>query len=258
MKRRQLMRYAGAGALTALGAGLAPGLEPLLAQTAGSLSVQWLGHMAFLFTGGNQRFLVNPFRSLGCTAKYRAPKVSTDLVMISSQLLDEGAVEVVPGNPRLLYQAGVYQVGGIRIQGIQMDHDRLAGKRFGTNVAWQWKQAGINVLHLGGAAAPITLEQKILMGRPDVLLVPVGGGPKAYNPQEAKQAIQTLSPKLVIPIQYRTPAADSAACELTGLDAFLTAMDKVAVRRAEGDTIAVRSSDLPSNSPVIQVLSYRF
>jgi L-ascorbate metabolism protein UlaG (beta-lactamase superfamily) len=258
MKRRQLMRYAGASALTALGAGLASGLDPLLAQTGGSLSVQWLGHMAFLFTGGNQRFLVNPFRSLGCTAKYRAPKVNTDLVMISSQLLDEGAVEVVPGNPRLLYQSGVYQVNGTRIQGIQTDHDRLGGKRFGTNVAWQWKQAGINLLHLGGTAAPITLEQKILMGRPDVMLVPVGGGPKAYNPQEAKQAIQTLNPKLVIPIQYRTQAADPAACDLTGLDAFLTLMDKTPVRRADSDTIVVRPGDLPGNGMAIQLLSYRY
>lgn len=258
MKRRQLMRYAGASALTALGAGLASGLDPLQAQTAGTLSVQWLGHMAFLFSDGKQRFLVNPFRSLGCTAKYRAPKVNTDLVLISSQLLDEGAVEVVPGNPRLLYQPGVYQVGGIRIQGIQTDHDRLGGKRFGTNVAWQWKQAGINVLHLGGAAAPITLEQKILMGRPDLLLVPVGGGPKAYTPTEAKQAIQMLNPKLVIPIQYRTQAADSTACDLTGLDAFLAAMDKTPVRRADSDSIGLRSSDLPSNGTAIQVLSYRF
>jgi L-ascorbate metabolism protein UlaG (beta-lactamase superfamily) len=41
-------------------------------------------------------------------------------------------------------------------------------------VAWQWTQSGIKILHLGGAAAPIALEQKILMGSPDLALVPVG------------------------------------------------------------------------------------
>ncbi|HEY9906160.1 MAG TPA: MBL fold metallo-hydrolase [Thermosynechococcaceae cyanobacterium] len=257
MKRRQLVRYAGAGALTALGAGLAAGLEPLQAQTAG-VTVQWLGHMAFLFSGDNQRILVNPFRSIGCTAKYRAPKANTDLVLISSQLLDEGAVEVVPGNPRLLYQPGVYQVGGLKIQGIQTDHDRLGGKRFGQNVAWQWKQGGLNILHLGGAAAPLSLEQKILMGRPDVLLLPVGGGPKAYTAAESKQAIQVLNPRLVIPTQFRTPAADTAACDLTGVEEFLTVLGSPTVRRSDSDTIVLRPADLPSNGTAVQVLSYRF
>jgi len=28
------------------------------------------------------------------------------------------------------------------------------------NVAWRWTQAGISIVHLGGAAAPIELEQE--------------------------------------------------------------------------------------------------
>jgi len=61
-------------------------IPPLIA-----LSSQWLGH-TFLFTDARE----DPskmFRTLGCTAKYRPPNVAADLVLISSQLLDEGAVE---------------------------------------------------------------------------------------------------------------------------------------------------------------------
>jgi len=257
MKRRRLMRYAGAGLLSVVGLGAASGLEAYQAQAAGTLSIQWLGHTCFLFTGGGRRVLVNPFRSLGCAAGYRAPKVGADLVMISSQLLDEGAVELVPGSPRLLYEAGAYQLGNTRIQGVRMDHDRLGGKRFGINVAWLWNQAGMKVLHLGGAAAPITLEQKILIGRPDVLLVPVGGGPKAYTAEEAKQAIQVLNPKLIIPMHYHTKAAAKDTCELVGVDDFLKLMDGTPVKRI-GDALSVRPSDLPANGMAIQVMSYRF
>src|SRR6476646_6043985 len=199
MKRRQFMRYARAGVLAACGTGLASGFEAYQAQTSGGLSIQWLGHTAFLFTGSGQRVLTNPIRKLGCTTGYRSPNMSADLVLISSQLLDEGAVEEISGDPKLLYQPGAYQVSGLQLQGISIDHDRKGGRRVGTNVSWRWQQGGINVLHLGGAAAPITIEQKILMGRPDVLLIPVGGGPKAYNAQEAKQAVQILNPKVIIP-----------------------------------------------------------
>jgi L-ascorbate metabolism protein UlaG (beta-lactamase superfamily) len=256
MKRRQLLRYAGTGLMATLGTGLTYGLPAVQAQTGG-LGIQWLGHTSFLFTGDGLRILANPFRTLGCTAGYRSPKVATDLVLISSQLLDEGAVEIVPGNPRLLYESGVFQVNKKRIQGIRIDHDRVGGRRFGDNVAWLWNQGGINILHLGGAAAPISLEQQILMGRPDLLLLPVGGGPKAYNPEEAKQTIQTLKPRIVIPTHYRTQAAKDP-CDLVGLDAFLSLMEGTPIRRLNSDSTTLRSADLPKDGTIIQVMSYRF
>ncbi|MEW5860591.1 MAG: MBL fold metallo-hydrolase [Cyanobacteriota bacterium] len=259
MKRRQLMRYAGAGLLTALGTGLASGFQTYQAATpGGSVSVKWLGHTSFLFTGNGKRVLTNPFQKLGCTAGYRSSKVAADLVLVSSLLLDEGAVEGLPGNPQFLYKPGVYQVDGLKIQGMSINHDRNGGRRFGTNVAWRWTQGGINILHLGGAAAPIDIEQKILMGRPDVLLVPVGGSNKAYTPEEAKQAVQVLNPKLVIPTHYRTQAADAASCDIVSVDEFLALMDGMPVRRVNSDTLTIKSTDLPENGTAIAVMSYKF
>lgn len=258
IRRRQFLRYAQISLLTALGTGLTAGFQPYLAQSSPSLSIQWFGHTCFLFTGGGQRILVNPFRAIGCTAGYREPKVEADIVMISSRLLDEGTVEVLPSDPQLLFEPGVYQLENLSIQGIRTDHDRRGGRRFGINVAWSWTQAGVKILHLGGAAAPITLEQKILMGRPDVLLLPVGNGPKAYAPEEAKQAIQTLNPKLVIPTHYRTQAADTETCDIVPLEAFLTQMEAVPVRQPGSDSITVQPTDLPAEGPVIQVLTYPF
>lgn len=255
MRRRRLIRYAGAGLLSTLGLGVASSWQSYSAQIGGGLGVQWLGHSCFLFTGDGRRILVNPFRSLGCTAGYRAPRVAAELVLISSQLLDEGAVELVPGNPRLLYESGVYQFNKKRIQGIRTDHDRLGGKRFGTNVAWQWQQGGLNILHLGGTASPISLEQKILMGRPDVLFVPIGGGANVYAPAEAKQAIQVLNPKLIVPMHYRTKAAAANECESVGVEQFLSLMSGTPVRRG-GNTLSLRSANLPREGMAIQVMSY--
>jgi L-ascorbate metabolism protein UlaG (beta-lactamase superfamily) len=249
------MGYAGAGLVTALVTDSVYEFQAT-AQSGNSLSIQWLGHSCFLLNGSGTKILVNPFRAVGCTAGYRSPKVSADLVLISSQLLDEGDVEDLPGNPKLIYEPGVYEFKGIKFQGIALEHDRKGGRQFGKNTAWEWKQGGVNILHLGGAAAPISIEQKILMGRPDVAFVPVGGGSKAYNAQEAKQAVQTLNPKILIPTQYRTQAADPAQCDISPLDQFLTVMQGVTVRHSDSNTITVSSSKLPSNT-VIQVLSYK-
>ncbi|MDX2239563.1 MAG: MBL fold metallo-hydrolase [Leptolyngbyaceae cyanobacterium bins.302] len=254
MKRRQLVRYAGASLLTALGMGAASGLQQAQAQTGGTLSIQFFGHTCFLFTGGGAgRILVNPFRAVGCTAGYRPPRVGADLVMISSQLLDEGAVEILPGNPKLLFEPGSYQVNGRQFQGIRTPHDLLDGKRFGINVAWRWRQAGIDILHMGGAAAPVTPEQKILMGRPDLLLIPVGNGPKAYTPENAKAAIEVLNPRMVVPTHYRTRAA-KGTCDLVTIDKFLSLMSGTPIRRV-GTTASLRAADLPRNGMVIQVMN---
>ncbi|MGK7950085.1 MAG: MBL fold metallo-hydrolase [Xenococcaceae cyanobacterium] len=256
MKRRQLLRYFSSSAIAATAIGVNSSWQSWIAQTSSnSLTIQWLGHTCFLFTSNGTRILTNPFRPLGCTAGYSPPDVQADLVLVSSFLLDEGAVEDLSGkgNPRILTQPGDYQINQIKFQGISIPHDREGGRRFGNNIAWRWTQGGINILHLGGAAAPIGIEQKILMGSPDVLCVPVGGGAKAYNPQEALQAIDVLKPKLVIPTQYLTAAADRSSCDLVSVDEFLALTQDMNIRRLDSDAITIRPQDLEQEGTLIRV-----
>lgn len=261
MKRRKFIRLLQTGALagvTTVGISRLPSAVAQTPNSGNGLTVRWLGHTCYLFTGGGLRVLINPFRRVGCTAGYRNPKLNTDLVLISSRLLDEGSIDGFSGNPALLYEPGVYQFNGTQIQGIRTIKDRQQGRRFGTNVAWMWKQAGIKILHLGGLAGPIDIEERILIGRPDIMFVPVGGGPKSYTPEEAKQTVKTLNPKVVIPMHYRTPAADPATCDLVPVENFLEVMGETPVERVASDTVTFQPGNLPSEGSVIGVLSYQF
>ncbi|HEY9826415.1 MAG TPA: MBL fold metallo-hydrolase [Stenomitos sp.] len=251
ISRRQFFRFAQGGLIASVGGGLVSRWQSP-AQAAGSLSIQFLGHTCFLVSGSGVRVLINPFRPIGCTQKYPAPKVATDLVLISSRQLDEGVVEGLPGRPKLLFEPGPYRTNGLQFQGIQTLHDRVNGYRFGTNVVWQWRQAGFNLVHLGGIASPLTLEQKILLGTPDVLFVPVGGTDETYTPEEAKAAIALLQPKLIVPTHYKTAAANPAACSLESVDAFLKAMPGTPVRKG-GASLTLTSGSLTAK-PVIQVM----
>lgn len=254
MKRRQWIRYAGASFASALVGGVASSFQASQAQTSGGVTLQFFGHSCFLFSGAGRRILANPFRAIGCTKGYRAPRVAADLVMISSRLLDEGSLEAIPGNPRLLAESGIYEFRGMQVQGIRTDHDRQGGRRFGVNVVWRWNQGGVNIMHMGGAAAPVTIEQRILMGRPDVLILPVGGGAKSYTASEARDAIQVLNPKIIIPTQYRTQAADANACDIQPIDEFLSLMQGTPVSR-RGNSLALRAADLPTSGARIEVMS---
>ena len=250
MKRRQLLRYVGIGTLAAVGGTL---LSPqsYQAQNSPQLEIEWLGHTAFLFKSDEHRVLVNPFRPMGCTAGYPAPEVNADLVMISSQLFDEGGgVANLPNDPRVLFESGSYQFQGMSIEGISMPHDREGGRRFGTNVAWKWEQAGLNILHLGGAAAPFETEERILMGRPDILILPVGGSPKAFTPELAKRAMERLRPRLVIPSHYLTEAADEDNCDLVGVEEFTDLLDGTPYQQVNGNQISLTVNDLPEQTEI--------
>lgn len=241
--RRRYFLYAGAG----WGASLL--LNPMAA--ASPLTVTWLGHMSFLFQDGKRRIFTHPFKAVGCNTGRPTPKQAADLVLVSSALLDEGFVENVPDTTPILSQPGSYNLLGITFQGIRMAHDRSGGRRFGFNVAWRWQQGGINILHLGGAAAPFLPEERILMGRPDIAIVPVGGGAKAYTPEEAKTAITNLNPKVVIPVHYRPPKADPATCDLQPLSDFLSLFPAEMVNRLKGNTTSWTAAQLPQTMQIV-------
>jgi len=256
MKRRAFIRYVGMGTLATAGTMvLSP--QSYQAQTTTKVDIEWLGHTAFLFSGDNLRILVNPFETIGCTAGYPPPKVESDLVMVSSHLLDEGGgVDYVPNDPQVLKESGTYEFKGKGIEGIGMPHDRQGGRRFGTNVAWSWQQGGLDILHLGGAAAPIEMEQQILLRRPDLLILPVGGGPKAYNPEQAKAAMDKLRPKMVIPSHYQTSAADEEECDLVGVQEFLNLLDQQKVQRLNGNRITLSAQELPEEGTLVKVMQW--
>ena len=93
------------------------------------------------------------------------------------------------------------------------------------------------------------------MGSPDLLLIPVGGGPKAYNPAEAKKAIDALKPRMVIPTQYLTNAADQENCDLVAVDEFLALTKEMETQKLNTSSITIKRSDLPKDQTIIRVLT---
>jgi L-ascorbate metabolism protein UlaG (beta-lactamase superfamily) len=102
------------------------------------------------------------------------------------------------------------------------------------------------------------MEERILIGRPDLMLIPVGGGAKSYTPEEAKKTIEFLNPRIVIPTHYRTLAADATTCDIEPVDNFLTLMAGTPIQILQTDTITLTADNLPKQSPIIDVLSYNF
>ena len=194
---------------------------------AAGVTVTNYGHSALLIRGGGQSVMVNPFRAVGCAKGLAEPRVNATVILASSELPDEGARI---GGGTYLAKPGSYRVGGLRIEGFAAPHDRVGGRRFGQATVWRWQQAGLNFAHLGGTAATLSGEDKVLLGRPDVLIIGVGGGGKVYNGAEAAKVVRALNPRRVIPVQYVNGEPPSG-CDLGDVQPFLDAMAGTEVRK---------------------------
>ena len=198
---------------------------PALAN--GGVTITSYGHSALLIQGGGASVLINPFRAVGCAAGLAEPRVNANVILASSRLLDEGAA-VASGT--MLSSPGSYRLAGLRIEGIAVAHDRFGGRRFGKATLWRWKQGGLEFAHLGGTAAPLSAEDQVLLGKPDVLIVGVGGGAKVYDGAEAAAVVRQLAPRRVIPVQY-VSGPTPKTCDQTSVEPFLKAMAGTPVKR---------------------------
>ena len=191
-----------------------------LPAAADGVTITSYGHSALLIQGGGASVLLNPFKAVGCAAGLAEPRVSANVILASSRLLDEGAA-VAAG--RLLSSPGSYRVAGLKIEGVAAPHDRFGGRRFGQSTLWRWKQGGLEFAHLGGTAAQLSPEDRVLLGKPDVLIIGVGGGAKVYSGSEAAAVVRELAPRRVIPVQY-VSGTTPKDCDQGSVQAFLQAM----------------------------------
>jgi L-ascorbate metabolism protein UlaG (beta-lactamase superfamily) len=67
--------------------------------------------------------------------------------------------------------------------------------------AFVFEMDGMCILHAGDVSEPFNEDQLQFVGHIDVLLVPIGGRYTA-GPEEAKQIIDQLKPKIVVPMHY--------------------------------------------------------
>ena len=196
---------------------------------ANSLDIENFGHSSILIRGKDQSVLLNPFRAVGCASGLVERNISADIILASSLLPDEGS-KMAKG--LFMVKPGSYRIKDLTLEGFSVPHDRVGGRRFGMSTLWRWKQNGLTFAHLGGTASPLTIKERLLLGKPDILFIAVGGGAKVYNAQEAANVVEVLKPKIVIPVQYQRQGKDQIlSCDQKGVEPFLELMKDYKVRK---------------------------
>ena len=86
---------------------------------------------------------------------------------------------------------------------------------------WIWEQNNLKIVHMGGAAGEIDINTQILLARPDILFISIGGGIKSYDGKEASKIVDSLKPSIVVPVHFSKGKQNNDNCDFSNADLFL-------------------------------------
>jgi L-ascorbate metabolism protein UlaG (beta-lactamase superfamily) len=150
---------------------------------------------------------MSAFAGRGMQWDYPAIEGETaDLLLVTHEHRDHNVVEVIGGDPTILRStAGKHESPVGEVVGVASEHDQVAGTERGPNTIFVFTLDGVRVAHLGDfGQAALRDEQATAIGDVDLIFVPVGGGP-TVDAAQAREIVDRLSPKWVVPMHYRTP-----------------------------------------------------
>ena len=195
---------------------------------AEELILKSFGHSQFLIKGNDKSILINPFKAVGCASQFRESlNIEKDLILASSRLADEG---YNPNNDLMFFEPGTYEYDNLIFNGISVPHDRLNGRRYGNATVWTWNQSNFKIVHMGGAAGDITFEDQIIINRPDILFISIGGGIKSYSGKEALNIVEILNPKIIVPVHFLNTKKNIDNCDFSNEDKFLENISQYKVK----------------------------
>jgi L-ascorbate metabolism protein UlaG (beta-lactamase superfamily) len=215
------------------------------------VQVQWYGQSAFGLEASNTAVAIDPFGDMSAIASrglgFDYPPIrglSAELLLITHEHADHNAVEVVGGEPVVLRStAGRLQSPLGEVVAVASEHDEKAGTERGPNTIFVFELEGLRVCHFGDFGQSSLREaQAQAIGRPDLLFIPVGGGP-TIGARQAADIAARLSARWVVPMHYRTERISF----LETAQEFLALIGDVQeLPSAVFDTQALRSGSSPS------------
>lgn len=209
------------------------------------VNIRWFGHSMWKIWTDDVSIITDPFADIG----YPLPQnESADIVLISHDHFDHNNYQLIKGNPRIIREPGEHSIQGVEILLLPVWHDDSQGRKRGVNHLMKFRLAGLNFLHCGDLGHFPGEDIMTRLDNIDVLFLPVGGF-FTIAAETAYRLVQQLSPRLVFPMHYSTPAIDFP---IDPVDNFLKiAGDFV---RISDHTFTVSEADLRQQN--IIVLNY--
>ncbi|HEX6885158.1 MAG TPA: MBL fold metallo-hydrolase [Planctomycetota bacterium] len=226
---------------------------------AGEVEIEYVAHACFLLRSpGGKRVLIDPYASrvwLG----YDFPRgIEADAVLITHPHYDHDGGRRRGGDVSWMSALtvwdgpGVYDLGDLRITGIEGKHAEPWGKEFGQkNTLWVVEVGGLRIAHLGDNG-PLTPENVAALGRVDVLMAPIDEGEHILRWADLAAIRSALQPSILIPMHYRIAELErdpESPRDLGSIEPWIAREPRV--RRLGTHRAVFRAGSLPERPEVV-------
>jgi L-ascorbate metabolism protein UlaG (beta-lactamase superfamily) len=212
------------------------------------MRLTYFAHSSFLVeTADGTRVILDPYRhgAFGGAVGYAPIDEKADVVVASHDHDDHGACDTIGGEPLVFLHPTSQTIGSLSITGVDVAHDESGGSERGKNTIAILDDGDIRLVHLGDLGHTLEPATVQALGRVDILLVPVGGF-FTIDHEQAAEVVESLRPRIVIPMHYKTTAVDFP---ISAVDPFLATQKKV--ERKEDSMLEVTGDTLPEEQVTI-------
>jgi L-ascorbate metabolism protein UlaG (beta-lactamase superfamily) len=178
------------------------------AAASGKVEIKWFGHSFFQITSSSGTvILTDPFGSMG----FPMPDVWGQVVTVGREHGNHNNVSLVKGNPFILrglkegkdeWDSIHYTFRDVLIYNVPVHQRGYADYNLSMKgSAFVFEMDGLCILHSGDISEPYNDDQLQLIGHVDILLQVIGGT-FTIGAEGAKQIVEKLKPKIVIPMHF--------------------------------------------------------
>lgn len=202
------------------------------------MHISWLGNTTIRLQAKpfdkDVTVLIDPYKhDEGSSAR----NLTSDIVLFTR---GEKESITLTGEPFTLSAPGECEIKGVLITAVQ-GHDEK-------EVFYRIDAEQMSIGHLGMINKPLTDEQIEHLSGVDVLCIPVGGK-SCFDPEAATKAINSLEPRMVIPMAHKSDNDPSAV----PVEQFLKQIGIVA--DAAEKKVIIKKKDLPQEDMKVIVLA---
>ena len=238
----------------------APGISDDTASASEpGIEIEYVAHASFrLRDQGGTELLIDPYASRVWLGYDWPEGIEPDAILITHPHYDHDAGRFRqmpfpwPESVAVVDGPGTHGFGDFTVTGVEGKHADPYGIEFGQlNTLMVIEAYGVRIAHLGDNG-PLTPEMAEDLGRVDVLMIPGDGVDHILSRSATEVIIQTLDPRVVIPMHYRLPDLEEdpeSPSDLGEVDPWLVGRE--GVRRVGGHIARVSARDLQPRREVL-------